>query len=168
VRVEADDGAGWPVQNRTAKRLRQTLPSGVKGSSVSPKKNAPLRSKSGPQMRAAQVQWAKFDPFGSVTWICIMSAITSPPSGPGIRPRSRLTAPRSKPAGPGGAHRPEGPTRTRRRLVVRTQRPRHGPTPRLPRQPPLGRLLAKLTSLPVTPEQAGPANSLSLLSEIET
>jgi hypothetical protein len=38
VRIEADDGAGWPVQNWTAKWLWRTLPSGVKGSSVSPKK----------------------------------------------------------------------------------------------------------------------------------
>ena len=52
VRIEADNGAGWPLQTGSSKRLRQTLPSGVKGSSVSPKKNATLRSKAGPQVRA--------------------------------------------------------------------------------------------------------------------
>jgi hypothetical protein len=48
VRIVADDGAGWPLQTGSSKRLRQTLPSGVKGSSVSGQKNALLRSKSGP------------------------------------------------------------------------------------------------------------------------
>jgi hypothetical protein len=44
VRIEADDDAGWQLKTRPSRRLRQSLPSGVKGSSVSPKKNATLRS----------------------------------------------------------------------------------------------------------------------------
>ena len=78
VRIEADDEAGWRVQNWTAKRLRQTLPSGVKGSSVSPKKNAPTAFKIGAagacfasamgKVRPYRIEpaSAKFDPLGSV------------------------------------------------------------------------------------------------------
>ena len=45
VCVEADDGGGWLVQNRAGKAAPANVTLGVKGSCVSPKKNAPTAFK---------------------------------------------------------------------------------------------------------------------------